>query len=127
MAAKYPISGLPLPPDSHQLIKKLTPDAQTPSVAAFRNEVLPKTPSLQRRARIIAPQSHFSFVNPFPSPFPYDIRPSKEEEESEESDAPSEPIRTVPSKPVRSLVCSCGRQFKKANGLAIHRKAFLHA
>ncbi|KAL1746319.1 hypothetical protein HDZ31DRAFT_81334 [Schizophyllum fasciatum] len=83
-AHKHPISALPLPPDSHQLIKNLTPDAQTPSVAAFRNEVLPKTPSLQRRARIIAPQSHFSFVNPFPAPFPYDIRPSKEEEESEE-------------------------------------------
>ena len=51
----------------------------------------------------------------------------EEEEESEESDAPSEPVRAVPSKPVRSLVCSCGREFKKANGLAIHRKAFLHA
>ena len=51
----------------------------------------------------------------------------EEEEDSEESDAPSEPVRAVPSKPVRSLVCSCGREFKKANGLAIHRKAFLHA
>ncbi|KAI4518727.1 hypothetical protein K525DRAFT_207790 [Schizophyllum commune Loenen D] len=51
----------------------------------------------------------------------------EEEEESEESDAPSEPVRVVPAKPVRSLVCSCGREFKKANGLAIHRKAFLHA
>ncbi|KAI4294102.1 UPF0061-domain-containing protein [Schizophyllum commune Loenen D] len=73
-----------LAPTACTLINNLTPDAQTPSVAAFRKEVLPKTPSLQRRARIIAPQSHFSFVNPFPSPFPYDIRPSKEEEESEE-------------------------------------------
>ncbi|KAL1750484.1 hypothetical protein FB107DRAFT_223837 [Schizophyllum commune] len=54
-------------------------------------------------------------------------REEDEEEESEESDAPSKPVRAVPSKPVRSLVCSCGREFKKANGLAIHRKAFLHA
>ncbi|KAL1726533.1 hypothetical protein EV714DRAFT_219144 [Schizophyllum commune] len=51
----------------------------------------------------------------------------EEEENSEASDASSEPVRAVPSKPVRSLVCSCGREFKKANGLAIHRKAFLHA
>ncbi|TRM58619.1 hypothetical protein BD626DRAFT_550636 [Schizophyllum amplum] len=84
-AHKYSISALPLPPASHQLIKNLTPDAQTPSVAAFRNEVLPKNPSLQRRARIIAPQSHFSFVSPFPSPFPYDIRPPHEEEENDDN------------------------------------------
>ena len=118
-AHKYPISGLPLPPDSHQLIKNLTPDAQTLSVAAFRNEVLPKTPSLQRRARIIAPQSHFSFVNPFPAPFPYDIRPSKEEEESEEDAAPkaAEPeLSRTERRELKKKKAQAAQAKKQANG-----------
>ncbi|KAG6883879.1 hypothetical protein C0993_003162, partial [Termitomyces sp. T159_Od127] len=32
-------------------------------------------PSLQRRAWLLAPARHFSYVNPFPIPFPYDIDP----------------------------------------------------
>ncbi|KAG6906297.1 hypothetical protein DXG01_014685 [Tephrocybe rancida] len=72
---KLPLSALPLPPPSQLLIHRLTPDPHTPSVSAFRTSVLPSKPSLQRRARLLAPQSHFSFVNPLPVPFPYDIDP----------------------------------------------------
>ncbi|KAG6900226.1 hypothetical protein C0993_001295, partial [Termitomyces sp. T159_Od127] len=75
MAAKPPLSALPLPPPSDLLIHRLTPDARTPSVSAFRTDVLPSAPSLQRRARLLAPACHFSYVNPFPIPFPYDIDP----------------------------------------------------
>ncbi|KAI0322545.1 UPF0061-domain-containing protein [Amylostereum chailletii] len=72
--AKRPISALPLPPPSHLLIHNLTPDTETPSVSTF-SYVLQNKPSVQRRARIINPKSHFSHVSPFPLPFPYDIAP----------------------------------------------------
>ena len=49
---KYPISALPLVPQSHLLIKNLTPDTHTPSSHVFRTKVLTETPSLQRRARV---------------------------------------------------------------------------
>ncbi|KAG6852250.1 hypothetical protein C0991_001571, partial [Blastosporella zonata] len=70
MTTKVTLSGLPLPASAQLLIHRLTTDT---SVAAFRNTVLPTKPSLQRRARLLPPHCHFSFVNPFPSPFPYDI------------------------------------------------------
>ncbi|KAG6906961.1 hypothetical protein DXG01_011190 [Tephrocybe rancida] len=63
------------PPPSQLLIHRLTPDPHTPTVSAFRTSVLPSKLSLKRRARLLAPQSHFSFVNPLPVPFPYDIEP----------------------------------------------------
>jgi serine/tyrosine/threonine adenylyltransferase len=69
---KYPISALPLPPLSKLLIHNLTPDPATPSVSAFKY-ALRNNPSIQRRARIISPESHFSHVSPFPLPFPYEI------------------------------------------------------
>lgn len=72
---RYPISALPLASPAQLLIHRLTPDTHTPSVAAFRSKVLAQTPSLQRRARLLSPPCHFSFVNPFPTPFPYDIDP----------------------------------------------------
>lgn len=77
MAAKsaLPLSALPLPAPSELLIHRLTPDTRIPSVSAFRSDVLPSSPSIQRRARLLAPPSHFSFVNPFAIPFPYDIDP----------------------------------------------------
>ncbi|KAG6830658.1 hypothetical protein H0H92_015555 [Tricholoma furcatifolium] len=62
---KHSLSALPLP--KSLLIHRLTADAQRGK------------PSLQRRARLLAPESHFSFVNPFPCPFPYDIEPSTDE------------------------------------------------
>ncbi|KAI0264397.1 hypothetical protein BC834DRAFT_882858 [Gloeopeniophorella convolvens] len=71
---KYSISALPLPPPSKLLIHNLTPDTATPSVSAFKY-TLQNNPSIQRRARIIAPQSHYSHVSPFPLPFPYEIEP----------------------------------------------------
>lgn len=71
---RYPISALPLPPPSKLLIHNLTPDPTTPSVSAFKY-ALSNNPSIQRRARITAPESHFSHVSPFPLPFPYEIEP----------------------------------------------------
>ena len=71
---KYPISALPLPPPSKILIHNLTPDQVTPSVSAFKY-TLKNDPSIQRRGRLTAPQSHFSHVSPFPLPFPYEIEP----------------------------------------------------
>ena len=71
---KYPISALPLPPPSKILIHNLTPDTASPSVSAFQY-TLRNNPSIQRRARITAPQSHFSHVSPFPLPFPFEIEP----------------------------------------------------
>ncbi|KAI0300900.1 hypothetical protein BC826DRAFT_931613 [Russula brevipes] len=71
---RYPISALPLPPPSRLLIHNLTPDSATPSVSAFKY-TLKNNPSVQRRGRITAPQSHFAHVSPFPLPFPYEIEP----------------------------------------------------
>jgi hypothetical protein len=69
---KLPISSLPLPPPTHLLVENLTPDENTPSVSAFR-KLLSTIPSVQRRARLLNPQSHFSYVSPFPVQFPYHI------------------------------------------------------
>jgi len=71
---RYPISALPLPPPSKLLIHNLTPDPATPSVSTFKYTLM-NNPSVQRRSRITAPQSHFSHVSPFPLPFPYEIEP----------------------------------------------------
>jgi hypothetical protein len=72
MAAKSSISSLPLPPHTHILTQNLIPDERTPSILAFR-ELLTVKPSHMRRARLISPQSHFSYVSPLPLPFPYRI------------------------------------------------------
>jgi hypothetical protein len=71
--SKVPVSSLPLPPTTHILTHQLTPDHHIPSVAIFRNKVLADKASIQRRARLLPPQSHFSYVTPFPLAFPYDI------------------------------------------------------
>jgi hypothetical protein len=74
---KYPISALPLPPPSKLLIHNLIPDTATPTVSAFKY-TLRNNPSIQRRGRIIPPQSHFSHVSPFPLSFPYEIEPPED-------------------------------------------------
>ena len=71
---KYPISALPLPPPSKLLIHNLIPDTATPTVSAFKY-TLRNNPSIQRRGRIVPPQSHFAYVSPFPLSFPYEIEP----------------------------------------------------
>ena len=78
---KYPISALPLPPPSKLLIHNLIPDTATPSVSAFKY-TLKNNPSIQRRGRIVPPQSHFSHVSPFPLPFPYEIEPPENPSET---------------------------------------------
>lgn len=72
------ISSLPLAPSSQLLIHCLTPDPHTPSPATFRSRVLSATPSIQRRARLLAEHAHFSYVTPFPVPFPYNITPASD-------------------------------------------------
>jgi len=70
--AKFPISSLPLPSQSLLLTANLTPDVQVPTVSAFF-KLLSSKPSVQRRARLLDPESHFSYVSPLPLPFPYRI------------------------------------------------------
>jgi hypothetical protein len=70
-----PIASLPIPPSTHIITHNLTPDPHTPDPAIFRSQVLTTNPSIQRRARLLAPQSHFSYVTPLPLPFPFDILP----------------------------------------------------
>lgn len=84
LTKKIPISSLPLPPRSHVLPLNLNPDPRTPSATAFR-EYQKETPSLQRRARLLSPEAHFSYVAPCPIPFPYRAVP-EEAEEMEESE-----------------------------------------
>ncbi|KAI0049779.1 UPF0061-domain-containing protein [Auriscalpium vulgare] len=81
---KYPISALPLPPPSKLLIHNLNPDPATPSVSAF-HDTRKTAPSIQRRARILSPEAHFSFVAPYPVSFPYDIQPPEGEEPADRS------------------------------------------
>ncbi len=111
---KYPISALPLPPISSLLIKRLTPDTHTPSVAAFR-EVQQTKPSLQRRSRLLSPECHFSHVAPYPLPFPYDVKPPENEDPAElekgafierwlaarEAIHPQAPLAEYPDAPLR--------------------------
>lgn len=73
--AKVPISKLPLPPSSHILTHNLTPDPRTPDPSTFFHDVVSKSPSIQRRARLISPEAHFSYVNPMPLEFPYEVSP----------------------------------------------------
>ncbi|KAG7098670.1 hypothetical protein E1B28_000584 [Marasmius oreades] len=80
---KTRISTLPLPPSTHLITHNLTPDPHTPSPKAFINHVIPNNPSIQRRARLISPEAHFSYVTPFPLPFPYHVEPPKDVNEED--------------------------------------------
>ena len=77
------ISTLPLPPRSLLLTHNLTPDPYTPSPTQFFNDVLKINPSIQRRARLLSPNSHFSYVSPFPIPFPYELSPPEPVQEED--------------------------------------------
>ncbi|KAL0954467.1 hypothetical protein HGRIS_003440 [Hohenbuehelia grisea] len=83
---KFTISALPLPPKSYLLTHALTPDPHTPSVAAFRNKVLVDKPSIQRRARLLSSEAHFSHVSPLPLPFPFEIEFPKTSEVVEDKE-----------------------------------------
>lgn len=80
---RVPIASLPLPASIDRLCHNLIPDPVTPSVPAFRKETLGERSSLQRRARIIPPLAHFSYVVPLPLPFPYRIPPPANSEDKE--------------------------------------------
>lgn len=86
---KLSLSSLPLPVASQLLTQNLTPDPQTPSPTTFFSDVLQNKPSLQRRARLLSPRSHFSYVSPLPLPFPYEIAPPEPPEVIEEKDKPA--------------------------------------
>ncbi|KAI5115199.1 hypothetical protein M0805_009632 [Coniferiporia weirii] len=85
LTKKLPISALPLPPRSHILAQNLTPDPTTPSSQTFR-DVLTKSPSVQRRARLVDAGAHFSRVTPLNLPFPYRIQPPEDEEIEDKSE-----------------------------------------
>ncbi|KAJ7593070.1 hypothetical protein C8J56DRAFT_1013273 [Mycena floridula] len=74
MIPKFAISALPLPAQSLLLTQQLTVD---PNTTDFKTSLKSK-PSIQRRSRLLQPQSHFSLVSPFPHPFPYDIQPPED-------------------------------------------------
>ncbi|KAI0635681.1 UPF0061-domain-containing protein [Trametes polyzona] len=80
--ARVPISALPLPPPSHSLTHTLTPDPHTPTPAAWR-AIRGTRPSLQRRARLLAPDAHFSYVAPCPLPFPFRVEYPDEDADGE--------------------------------------------
>ena len=77
-ATKYPISALPLPPRSHILTQNLTPDPLVPSATELRS-VIAQNPSVQRRARLVRPETHFSHLTPLPLQFPYRIQALQDE------------------------------------------------
>uniref|UniRef100_A0A0W0FFL1 Selenoprotein O n=1 Tax=Moniliophthora roreri TaxID=221103 RepID=A0A0W0FFL1_MONRR len=83
---KYRISQLPLPTATQLLTANLTPDPYTPSPSTFIHDTLPNNPSIQRRARLVSPEAHFSYVSPFPIAFPYNVEPLREEIEDENVD-----------------------------------------
>ncbi|KAL0566335.1 hypothetical protein V5O48_015679 [Marasmius crinis-equi] len=83
---KARISALPLPPSSHLITHNLIPDPLTPSPKTFINEVIPNTPSIQRRARLASHEAHFSYVTPYPISFPYQVVPPENVNEEEELD-----------------------------------------
>ncbi|KAH7884535.1 hypothetical protein F5I97DRAFT_2037881 [Phlebopus sp. FC_14] len=72
---KVSISNLPLPPSSDTITHNLTPDPNTPDSTTFISQVLPTKPSIQRRARLLSPEAHFSYVSPMPLEFPYEVTP----------------------------------------------------
>ncbi|KAI0925965.1 hypothetical protein AcV5_008548 [Taiwanofungus camphoratus] len=72
-----PLPHLPLPPRALSLPHTLTPDPHTPSPRAL-SRLRTSTPSIQRRARLLAPPAHFAFVAPCPLPFPYRVAPPAE-------------------------------------------------
>ncbi|KAI0768074.1 hypothetical protein BD413DRAFT_137978 [Trametes elegans] len=80
--ARVPISALPLPPPSQSLAHNLTPDPYTPTPATWR-DIRETRPSLQRRARLLAPQAHFSYVAPCPLPFPFRVEYPDEDADGE--------------------------------------------
>ncbi|GJJ08203.1 hypothetical protein Clacol_002411 [Clathrus columnatus] len=75
------LSDLPLPPSTHVLQRNLIADPNTPDPDVFFNDVMKTRPSIQRRARLLAPSAHFSFVSPYPTAFPYRIEVVDEEED----------------------------------------------
>ncbi|KAH8831772.1 hypothetical protein DL96DRAFT_1524736 [Flagelloscypha sp. PMI_526] len=77
---KVPISSLPSP--EALITQHLTPDPHTPNLASFRQDVQVKRPSLQRRARLLSSEAHYSYVSPMPLPFPYAIPGPEDPDES---------------------------------------------
>ena len=69
---KVPLASLSPVEPSRRLTRCLTPDPVATNPANFL-KLLQETPSLQRRARLLDSSSHFSYVSPYPCPFPFRI------------------------------------------------------
>ena len=123
---RVPISALPLPPPSHSLIHALTPDPHTPSPFAWRT-IRAERPSLQRRARLLAPQAHFSYVAPCPLPFPYRVEYPEDAEGEvqvravEEWMVAREALHEVPTAVGRGFDADAGEQKKLEGRLGLRK------
>ncbi|KDQ19266.1 hypothetical protein BOTBODRAFT_27846 [Botryobasidium botryosum FD-172 SS1] len=73
----YPIASLPLPRSARILTHNLSPDPAQPSPYTLWI-TLQTRPSSQRRSRLVRSPAHFSYLTPFPSPFPYRVPPPPE-------------------------------------------------
>jgi hypothetical protein len=74
----------PLAPVSRLLTHNLTPDPITGKDPSSFLKVVQETPSIQRRARLLDPASHFSYVTPLPLAFPFQIEFPEEIEDKKE-------------------------------------------
>ncbi|KAF7985567.1 hypothetical protein HWV62_3837 [Athelia sp. TMB] len=118
MSTKVKISALPLAPSNHLLTSHLTPDPLTPTPSAFRSQILPTRPSVQRRARLLANESHFSYVAPLPLPFPFEIAPP----EGRELNTPEERSAYVETwLAAREATHSEATTAKEPEGLTLYR------
>lgn len=73
MQAKLSLASIPTAPATRLLTHNLTADPVAKDPAEFF-KLLHDAPSLQRRARLLDPSAHFSYVNPLPLPFPFHIQ-----------------------------------------------------
>lgn len=80
---KVPFASLPVVEASRRLTRCLTPDPVAKNPASFL-KLLQESPSLQRRARLMDPAAHFSYVTPQPLPFPFRIEFPEEVEDKKE-------------------------------------------
>ncbi|EJU04998.1 UPF0061-domain-containing protein [Dacryopinax primogenitus] len=77
-----PIASLPVAPPHLRLQNNLTSDPLLPSPRKLQ-DVQRDCPSVQRRARILPGNSHFSHISPLPIPFPFRIQVPDEQKDAD--------------------------------------------
>jgi len=80
---KVPLASMPVVEASRRLTRCLTPDPVVKDPSNFL-KLLQGAPSLQRRARLLAPRAHFSYVSPLPLPFPFRVEFPEEVEDKKQ-------------------------------------------